>query len=84
MMTPVYQDTQAKGSFLLGWDVLPNKNANFHIRFGLRYMGKSILRDDTKKRDNMMMAEAREVKFPNLEVSYITLDFGNIRKLLIR
>ena len=64
----IYQDTQQKGSFLLGWDVLPNKNANFHLRFGLRYMGESILRDE--ETDNI---EAREVKFPNLEVSYVNL-----------
>ncbi len=58
----IYQDTQQQGSFLLGWDVLPNKNANFHLRFGARYMRHAILHD-----------EQRQVKFPNLEVSYVNL-----------
>ncbi len=59
-----YQDEQQQMSVLLGWDILPNPNAGFHLRFGLRYMQEAIL---------SVEEENKQIKFPNLEVSYVNL-----------
>ena len=57
-----YSGTEQQNALLLGWDVLPDPNAHFNVRFSLRYMKQAILKDE---------ASNQTIKFPNLEVSYV-------------
>ncbi len=55
-----YQGRQNQYSWVFGWDILPDFQRNFYLRFAMRYQSKVILHD-----------HGREIKFPNFEVNYI-------------